>query len=118
MEIWKEIKNFEDYEVSNMGRVRRKYRKLKGYKYLKPNKTEKGYWYVILYNHRTKKRKKLRVHRLVALAFIPNEKNYEQVHHIDHNKENNNVNNLAWVTNKMNCEFYQEYKRKKNKSSE
>ena len=116
MEIWKEIEGYEDYQVSNMGRVRRKYRKLKGYKYLNPNKTEKGYLYVILYNHRTKKRKKLRVHRLVALAFIENPNNYPEVHHIDHNKENNNVNNLAWVTNKMNCEFYQEYKRE-NKGS-
>lgn len=38
------------------------------------------------------------IHRLVALAFIPNNDNKEQVDHIDGNKSNNNVKNLRWST--------------------
>lgn len=38
------------------------------------------------------------VHRLLALAFIPNPKNYETVNHIDGNKQNNSLNNLEWCS--------------------
>ncbi len=51
------------------------------------------------------KAKMFQVHRLVAQAFIPNPKNLPFVHHIDDNPQNNNVNNLMWVTPKENTHY-------------
>jgi hypothetical protein len=48
------------------------------------------------------KRKYFAIHRLVAMMFIPNPNNYEQIDHLDGNKLNNNVENLEWVTPKEN----------------
>lgn len=42
------------------------------------------------------------VHRLLAIAFIPNPNNYPEVDHIDFDRTNFNLNNLAWITRKDN----------------
>ena len=50
----------------------------------------------------TNEREDAYIHRIIAKMFIPNPENKEQVNHIDSNKQNNNVNNLEWVTCKEN----------------
>ena len=70
-------------------------------KEIKQYKKTGGYLNVALVTNEQKV-KYVRVHRLVALAFIPNPDNKEYVNHIDENRQNNNVSNLEWVTPKEN----------------
>lgn len=80
------------YEISSNGKVRN----LKTRRMLRPGKDKCGYLHVSL--SKNGKTKTLKIHRLVANAFIENFENLPQVNHKDGNKENNNVNNLEWVT--------------------
>lgn len=105
-EEWKQIDGFEYYYISNLGRVKST-RRWSGTQFYERKKIislhkhkTKGYIYVSI--SRDGKNYNLRVHRLVAKAFIPNPNNKPQVNHIDGNKENNNINNLEWVTNQEN----------------
>ncbi len=99
MEQWKQTHIREDYEVSNLGRVRRikrgpAHKRVFAdiHSYIKGRLCRNGY-------HRIKVgRKAYGAHRLVAIAFIPNPLNKPDVNHIDGNKENNSINNLEWVT--------------------
>lgn len=112
MEIWKNIKGYEQhYEVSNYGNVRAKYRefigkdgKLKKYhaKLLKPDTTilKRGYVRVTL--SKDYKTERFQVHRLVADHFIPNPENKPFINHIDNNGLNNHVSNLEWCTHSEN----------------
>jgi hypothetical protein len=71
--------------------------------------TNDGYNYINLSNEDS--RKKCRIHRLIALQWIPNPNNLPEVDHIDRNKQNNNINNLRWVdriTNRRNQDRYDE----------
>lgn len=92
-EEWKPIAGFPNYAVSNKGRVMN----LKTGKVLKYAINGMGYPFVILCKANSKP-KNIKVHRLVALAFIPNPDNLTQVNHIDEVKTNNDVSNLEWCS--------------------
>jgi len=93
------IKGFENYSVSNLGRVRNNATD----RILKSMVGTHGYYYL----HLSKDGKiytKL-IHKLVGDAFIQNPLNKKCIDHIDNNRLNNIVNNLRWVTlqeNQMN----------------
>ena len=96
-EQWKAVVGYEGiYEVSNYGKVRN----VKTGRILKLGKSKNGYLRVGL--HKNGKQKYFLVHRLVAIAFIPNPDNKETVNHIDEDKTNNHVCNLEWMTQKEN----------------
>lgn len=69
-------------------------------KILKPLIDKDGYEHVVI--HIDGKKYRRSIHRLVALAFIPNPNNKPEVNHKDGNKSNNNVDNLEWATSKEN----------------
>ena len=96
-EIWKDIPGYEGmYQVSNYGRVMSlRYHQTKFPKILKPNLTGE-YAYVNLSINN--KYHSIKIHRAVAICFIPNPENKPFVNHKDGNKFNNHVDNLEWVT--------------------
>ena len=94
MEIWKSVDQFPNYEVSSFGNIRN----ING-KILKPCK-KGGYYHISLINNLF--RKTVKIHRLVALAFIENPENKSDVNHKDKNKLNNNLMNLEWMTRREN----------------
>lgn len=92
-EIFRESSVFpENYLVSNKGRVITKKTGLSR----KFRTTWDGYYDVGLW--KKGKKKTIRVHRLIAEAFVPNPKGLKIINHIDGNKKNNHVNNLEWST--------------------
>ena len=108
--VWKDIYFYQNdvlydyrgmYQVSSDGQIRSI--KTKNNKLLKGHQRSDGYVKVCL----TKNGKKdsFYVHRLVAIMFIPNPENKEQVNHIDENKTNNCVENLNWMTSKENINW-------------
>lgn len=76
-------------------------------KFLKPSISKRGYAHTVLVNDN--KRYDYRVHRLIAMTFIDNPYNKEQVNHIDGNKLNNYINNLEWVTPEENIKHAKEF---------
>lgn len=93
MEEWRAITACPDYQVSNMGRVRRATRG-QGYRgeFLKPHLNECGYYKIRLPTGQHY------LHRLIANAFIPNPDNKETVDHINRQRTDNRIENLRWAT--------------------
>ena len=108
--IWKPVVGYEGlYEVSNTGMVRSVERDIvnkNGFithrqsRLLKARIIGRGYLSVAL--SKNNKVNYYSVHRLVAIAFIPNERNKIQVNHKDGIKTNNNVSNLEWTSQSEN----------------
>lgn len=100
VEIWKEIPFAKGlYEVSNLGRVRSINR---GILCQHDNGTGR---LIVRLSIPNKKPKNYKVHRLVAIAFVPNPKNYPEINHKDENPKNNCASNLEWCTRKYNINY-------------
>lgn len=105
-EEWRAIEGYEDYDVSNMGRVRswrrRGGNRAKAARLLKQiDRT--GYRVLFLTNDWGKQQSFL-VHRLVCLAFLENPEDKPYVNHRDFDRANNRLGNLEWVTPAENVE--------------
>jgi hypothetical protein len=101
----KTIEGFENYEIDVYGNIFRKASLVtrldrRGKRKLIKHREKKGYMVVGLYAGAAQRF--IAVHRLVAIAFVPNHKNKPQVNHKDGNKTNNHFSNLEWVTPKEN----------------
>ena len=121
-EIWKDIKDYEGlYQISNFGRVKSLRRLITNQynsfyieeKILKNWKNNKGYCLVTLCKNGTQK--KIQVHRLVALHFLPNPGNLPEVNHKDENPQNNIVTNLEWCDRLYNVRYGTGIERQKKK---
>ncbi len=97
-ERWAPVAGFEHYEVSDLGRLRR------GERILRCHSNTHGYFkFTFVRGPRgAPERKTIRVHRVVALTFIPNPEGKLEVNHIDGNRANNAASNLEWTTSTEN----------------
>lgn len=103
-EKWKAIKDFEDYEVSDMGTVRRRLpgKSTKVGRILKPMPDKNGYLTIRVTKAGEEKKHTLKVHRLVAQAFIPNPDNLPEVNHTGAN-DDNRAKKLEWISRPDHC---------------
>lgn len=108
-EEWRPVKDYEEaYEVSNMGRVRSLKRKVRNRH--PTGQVVKGRFvklcvsngYHVMNLWKSNKHRTVRVHRLVAEAFIENPFNYPEVNHINLVRSDNRVENLEWCTHRGN----------------
>jgi hypothetical protein len=100
-EAWRTLPGFSKYEFSSFGNVRSidstdSMGRLKRGKVLKLQNSSNGY--VILTLSSDNAKKTFQVHRLIAMAFLPNDSNMPCVNHINGNKQDNKVQNLQWCS--------------------
>ena len=97
-EEWRSVSGNANYQVSNIGRVRN----VNTEKILKPRVGGSGKCYFIVALYKDNTRANSYIHRLVAQEFIENSDNKKYVDHIDHNKTDNTILNLRWVSKSQN----------------
>ena len=95
----KEILGYENYTIDEDGNV---FTKKRG-RYMRPFANHSGY--LGIYLSKNGKRKYFFIHKLVAVAFVPNPNNYKEVNHIDEDKKNNKAENLEWCTREYNNNY-------------
>jgi len=91
MEEWRDVINYPNYKVSNLGNIIGKFGRI-----LKPWDNCRGYNSVWICNKDGKR--KTTVHKVVAMAFLPNLENKPTVDHLNRNRKDNRVENLRWAT--------------------
>jgi hypothetical protein len=97
MEEWRDAVGYEGYyQISSHGKVR----SISSGNEMSIFSDNRGYQRVAL--RKNGFQKKIRVHRLVCISFLPNPDNKPFVNHKDGNPSNNNIENLEWVTNSEN----------------
>lgn len=102
-EIWQDITGYDgDYQVSNYGRVR-SCKKRESPFVLKQIAQRNGYMSVSLWKNGRKRN--FLVHRLVAIAFVTNPCEYNEINHRDENKQNNFSDNLEWCSHAYNMRY-------------
>lgn len=109
-EIWKPVLGFENYEVSNMGRIK------KGQRIIKPQPNiRNGRWYIAFYNK--SKCKNMNLARVVGHAFIEGYSSTRNtINHKDGDINNNKADNLEWISQaENNLHSYHNLDRKVNK---
>ena len=108
-EVWKPIVGYENYEVSNFGRIKKRYNIVKPILNTKHDR-----YYITLWANG--KRKNFILARIVAHAFCDGyDENHNTVNHLDGNTHNNSAENLEWVSQSdNNLHSYKVLKRKVN----
>lgn len=98
-EIWKPVQGFEKaYFISNLGRIKNSQGNI-----VQTFINGRGYEVGVLFQG--KRKAMIRVHRLVAIAFIPNPNNFPIVNHRDEDCTNNTASNLEWCTTRYNLNY-------------
>lgn len=104
--VWAPIPGFPSYEASYTGQIRSIARKDRMGRSRKPTILQQFFdsrrFYLCVNIWKNGKRKAMRVHRLVAMAFLPNPLELPEVNHRDENKANNCVSNLEWCDHRYN----------------
>ena len=101
-ELWEWIEGFEGkYAISNLGRIK-SYAIYSNGKLLNPRHDKDGYLHIGLSMGARGLSKDVRIHRMVAEAFIPNPNNYPMVNHKNGIRDDNRVENLEWCDNSYN----------------
>jgi hypothetical protein len=109
-EIWKDIEGYDGYyQISRLGRIKRVdamingkggVRRIRKGRILVQSIKSNGYYMVQLSVY--SKEKLHTVHRLLALAFIPNPEKHPLVNHINGDRTDNRLENLEWCTHSHN----------------